>query len=71
MKTGWTGTPPEQQGSLQVVIWTVVQVTPTSGWACSFLMTHGLLVAAGMLFCYDGDLLDECGFICTVFIGSF
>ena len=34
-------------------------------------MTHGLLVAAGMLFCYDGDLLDECGFICTVFIGSF
>ena len=53
-----------------MVIWTVVHITPTSGWACSFPMTRGLLVVAGMLFCYDGDLLDECGVICTVFIDS-
>lgn len=70
-KLVWTGAPPEHQGGLQVVIWAVVQVTPTSGWACSFPMTHGLLVVAGILSCYDGDLLEECGAVCTVFIDSF
>ena len=54
-----------------MAIWAVMQVTPTSGWACSFQMTRGLLVVAGMLFHYDGNLLDEYGVIRTVFIDSF
>ena len=70
-KPVWTGAPCEQRGGLQVAIWAVMQVTPTSGWACSFQMTRSLLVVAGMLFHYDGNLLDEYGVIRTVFIDSF